>query len=64
MLDLAAEEQLVNLEEANKAYAEELRSLNTAYLDSLRQSQADKVKIQELKAENERLQLALLRHGA
>ncbi len=53
-----------NLEEANKAYAEELRSLNKAYLDSLRQSQADNVKIQELTAENERLQLALLRHGA
>jgi hypothetical protein len=63
-LDLSAEEQLDNLEEANKAYAEELRSLNKAYLDSLRQSQADKGKIQELTAENERLQLALLRHGA
>jgi hypothetical protein len=63
-LDLSAEEQLDNLEEANKAYAEDLRSLNKAYLDSLRQSQADKGKIQELTAENERLQLALLRHGA
>ena len=63
LLDLENDEQIVELEIANQAYAEDLRSARKAYLDSHRQNQADKLKIEELSVEIERLQTALTQRG-
>ena len=63
LLDLENDEQIVELEIANQAYAEDLRSARKAYLDSHRQNLADQLKIEQLSAEIERLQTALTRQG-